>query len=141
MKNKHYIKTVEDIKYCEENGLTIYSTHTAYNFEFEEGKWNAYDEDDKLRYYDYGLDFIEDLYYYEEESEEPMQEATVNDIHKLCWFWGSNNKNMELGILESVNCDNDEIEYESSDGFCYKHCRELSPAEVSEITGYKVEEK
>jgi hypothetical protein len=76
MKKKHKIETIDDIKYCEEHGVTIYSAHSAYYFEFEDDKWNSYDEDGKLCYYDCGLDFEDDLYYYEEQEQ---QEATEND--------------------------------------------------------------
>lgn len=140
MKKKHYIKDISDIKYCEKHGLKIYPRMKGFYFEFHNGVWGMYDENDLLVSYQTTLFVSDNLYYYEEKSEE-QKEATEKDIGKLCWFWGSNDKNMELGILEGVNCDEDEIEYESGDGFCYHHCRKLSPAEVSEITGYKVEKK
>ena len=28
-KKKHYIKTIEDIKYCEENGIELYDDYQA----------------------------------------------------------------------------------------------------------------
>ena len=77
-KKKHYIKTIEDIKYCEENGLTIYSDcYTNYFYKFENGCWNEfYNNGKNLSFYNHGLNVCDgELYYYEEESEE-QTEAT-----------------------------------------------------------------
>ena len=131
MKNKHYIKTVEDIKYCEEKGLKIYPRMEGFYFEFRSGVWNEYDENDSLVSYQTTL-FVSDNLYYEEE---PIQEAIEEDVGKLCWFW-DDECNKRMGILDHIE---DGLYYVRN--WFYGHCRRLSPAEVAEMTGYKVEEK
>ena len=137
MKKKRYIKTVEDIKYCEENGLTIYPTHGIdCCYEFENGHWNQCSQDGELWMYALGIDMEIEPYYYEEE---PMQEATEDDIGKLCWFWDDSEKYKSIGILDEYDKYGEECKYFSRCSGNYRNGRRLSPAEVAEITGYKVE--
>lgn len=69
--------------------------------------------------------------------EEPVKEATKEDIEKLCCFWDFHEDDKQIGVL--VELDTDSCPY--NDGYTYyQHCRRLSPSEVAEITGYKVEE-
>ena len=135
---KRYLKTVEDVIALKDTDTKILIDDCDEYYKFVGGIFCRFRKTGDFLINASILIDGESYYILEEE---PIQEAIEEDINKLCWFWGSNNKNMELGILESVNCDEDEIEYASSDGFCYHHCRRLSPAEVAEITGYKVEEK
>ena len=142
MKKKHYIKIVEDIKYCEENGLTIFSEIQERYYEFHNNVWCSYDENSgDIKIYNCEM-FIDDLclYYYEEESEEPMQEATEADVGKLCLFWDNEERDGERSILKVIH-SKELYPYLTEDCNYYVHCRRLSPAEVAEITGYKVEEK
>jgi hypothetical protein len=69
--------------------------------------------------------------------EEPVKEATEKDIGKLCYFWDDESENA-VGVLEKMD-ESIPYPYRNKDGFYY-HCRRLTPAEVAEITGYKVEE-
>lgn len=69
--------------------------------------------------------------------EEPVKEATEEDIGKLCCFWDFAEDDKQIGVL--VELDTDSCPY--NDGYTYyQHCRRLTPAEVAEMTGYKVEE-
>lgn len=72
-KKQHYIKTIEDIKYCEENGIELYDDYQAtVCFKFVDGVWCSY-TNKNLNVYNVKLAL--NSLYYEEESEEP-QEAT-----------------------------------------------------------------
>lgn len=140
MKSKHYIETIEDIKYCEKNGLTIYSdTWEPDFFRFVDGVWCMY-SDKELKIYNHSFDIsYDELYYKDELKEEPMQEATESDVGKLCKFWDDDIRfvfRILYDVTEDIECP-----FEDEAGDEWKHCRRLSPAEVAEITGYKVEEK
>lgn len=69
--------------------------------------------------------------------EEPVKEVDENDIGKLCYFYEENDS-LFLGVLDEIDGEG----LYSRKGGCAKwtHCRRLTPAEVAEITGYKVEE-
>ena len=74
--------------------------------------------------------------------EEPVKEADKNDIGKLCKFWNDNPSDYEVGTLYEISeekSDNYPYAMDSFYGCWYKHCSRLTPAEVAEITGYKVE--
>lgn len=80
-----------------------------------------------------GQELIEKL----KQEREPVKEADENDIGKLCWFWDDENR--VVGILSHIGKDS--FPYKDGERFFgWKHCRRLTPAEVAEITGYKVEE-
>ena len=69
-------------------------------------------------------------------EEEPFKEADEKDIGKLCCFWDFDEDDKQIGVL--VELDTDSCPY--NDGYTYyQHCRPLTPTEVAEITGYKVE--
>ena len=73
--------------------------------------------------------------YFEEESEE-QTEVTEKDVGKLCWFWNGeklDDESMELGILEDVSYDGDELKYLSDDEYWRYHCRPLTKAEIQEF--------
>ena len=141
MKSKHYIETIEDIKYCEEKGLTIYSDTWSPNFfRFVNGVWCMY-SDKELKIYNHSFDIsYDELYYKNDLKEEPTPEATEKDVGKLCWFWDNEERDGERSILKVVH-SKENYPYLTEDCNSYVHCRRLSPSEVAEITGYKVEEK
>ena len=132
------IKTIEDIKYCEENGLRIYSKMNGYYFEFLNGIWSEYDENDSLIAYQVSLFVSDNLYYYDYYEEQKQQEATEEDVGKLCRFW-DNNESGIYTILKAVYCDRDTRSYETEEGLEFLHCCRLTASEVAELTGYKVE--
>lgn len=81
----------------------------------------------------HGQELIEKL----KQDAESVKEADENDIGKLCWFFDTSLENKRLGILLEIDCSPCPYHTQYS---CYEHCRRLTPAEVAEITGYKVEE-
>lgn len=134
---KHYLKTVEDVLALKDADAKIYEESSAGYYKFVKGvlcRFNAYNG---ITDFNSCLDMEEDVYTLEEESE---QEATEKDIGTLCWFLGRDYKDAELGILEEVSYDGDEVKYMSKDGYWYYHCHKLTPSEVTKLTGYKVED-
>lgn len=82
----------------------------------------------------HGQELIEKL----KHEREPVKEADENDIGKLCWFWDDEEDMKFPGVLtEILNNNSYPFGYRAG---CYRHCHRLSPSEVAEITGYKVEE-
>ena len=130
MTKKHYVKTVEDIKYCEEKGIELYDDYQAIVcFKFVDGVWCSY-TNKNLNAYNVKLSF--GSLYYEEESEE-QTEATEKDVGKLCWFWYEDTtKGKEaVGVLLGIATD-EEVRFESDENF-YLHCRPLTKAEIQEF--------
>lgn len=81
-KIKHEIKTIDDIKYCEEHGLTIYSdTWEPDFFKFTNGVWCMY-SDNELKIYHTSFDIsYDELYYYEEKkSRKCLKRMLVNYV-------------------------------------------------------------
>lgn len=191
-KKKHYITTIADIKYCEENELTIYSdTWEPDFFKFANGVWCMY-SGNELKIYNNTFEVsYDELYYYEEESEEKPKitdddlgkkvkfpdgsigelkfivpiddknfmygkdactfyksceiieeqtEATEKDVGKLCLFKSKTEIHYKVSILKKIVRYNGFNMYETEWGDRFGCCRRLSPVEVAEITGYKVEE-
>lgn len=67
-------------------------------------------------------------------------EVKKSDIGCLGYFWDLFTEDKVLDVLDGVDKDS-VYKYVSKDGFGYKHYRRLTPSEVAEITGYKVEEE
>lgn len=63
----------------------------------------------------------------------PIQEATEQDIGKLCMFW-DNNKDCakHIDILKEILWG---LEYKYLDGhtWCFSHCRRLTKQEIEEL--------
>lgn len=72
-------------------------------------------------------------------SKQTERKVAADDIGKLCWFWDGDCLK-HIGILEEI-LDNDTRPYWSLNDGCYQKCHRLTPPEVAEITGYKVEEE
>lgn len=135
MKKKHFIEDISDIKYCEENGLIIFSDKRGCSWEFLNNVW-CQCIGKFVCFYNSALNIKEDqLYYYEEQEQ---QEASEDDLGRLCYCWNEEDDREELGILKGYDTSDDDKYHIAGLGY-YKHCRKLSPAEVAEITGYKVE--
>ena len=120
--------------------MTIYSdTWEPDFFKFDNGVWCMY-SDNELKSYNSSFDVsYDELYYYEEESEKPMQEATEADVGKLCWFFDGDTDKKVVGVLSAISTFGYHkiCKYQN---LSWKHCRRLSPAEVAEIIGYGVTE-
>lgn len=62
------------------------------------------------------------------------------DVGCLCYCWDEEDDKEELGILEDYDKSDDDKYHITGLGL-FQHCRRLTPSEVAEMTGYKVEEK
>lgn len=66
----------------------------------------------------------------------PIQEATEQDIGKLCYFWGNDKNDYAYGILRSIETEKGETYYTIDDadgGLYFEHARRLTKQEVEEI--------
>lgn len=134
---KRYLKTVEDVLALKGTETKIYEERSTWYYKFVTGvlcRFNAYNG---VTYFNCKLDMEEDIYILEEE---PMKEATADDIDKLCKFWDNDENDFRLSILRSIKIES-KTDYPFVDDFDteWLHCRRLSPSEVAELTGYKVE--
>ena len=136
---KHYLKDVQSVLALKDTDTKIYEEQYGEDglgyFQFVGGVlcW----------FRDKHWSFCETLhseYKYYILEEEPMQEATEADVGTLCKLWDSDEKeDYRISVLKKIVAY--PLPYIIDDNSCWKHCRRLSPAEVAEITGYKVEEK
>lgn len=138
MNKQHYIKTVADIKYCEDNEKTVFSEFEKNRYyEFHNNVWCQYKKGSRdIIVYNCEM-FVDDLelYYYEKESEE-LQEATEKDVGKLCWFSNVADGDKYISILSQITSDNIFVSniFASQGNWQYwKHCRPLTKAEIQEF--------
>jgi hypothetical protein len=137
---KKYLKTIEDIEALRNTNTKIYSSldeskpETFYRFV---NGVPCFFWDENNYSYNVFLQSNENARLYII-VEEPVKDANENDIGKLCWFWDGDNGRKFFSTLLNIDTDN-LYSFCCRDG-CYEHCRRLTPAEVAEITGYKVEE-
>lgn len=135
MATKKYLKSVEEV-------LALKNTDTKIYFDFE----GADDlflqfidgvlcENVKGKFMYVGMHlYLGDKPYILEE--EPMQEASEEDIGKLCLFWNVDGV-YYIGTLKSIDVKSTKRFYMLDVGY-YEYCRRLTPSEVAELTGYKV---
>lgn len=130
---KRYLKMPEDVLALKDTDTKIYEKHATWYYKFVKGvlcRFNAYNG---VTYFNCKLDMEEDIYILEEE---PMQEATADDIGKLCLFWNADEIHY-IGILKSIDKKSIKRFYLVNFGY-FENCHKLSPSEVAELTGYKV---
>ena len=138
METRKYLKRPEDVLALKDTDTKIYEESSAGYYKFVKGvlcRFNAYNG---VTYFNCPLDMEEDIYILEEGAE---QEATTDDIDKLCKFWDNDENDFRLSILRSIKIES-KTDYPFEDDLDVEwiHCRRLSPSEVAELTGYKVEE-
>jgi len=66
----------------------------------------------------------------------PIQEATEQDIGKLCYFWGNDKNDYAYGILRSIGTEKGEKYYTIDDadgGLYFEHARRLTRQEIEEL--------
>lgn len=63
------------------------------------------------------------------EINRPIQEATEQDIGKLCYFWDNNTSNGTYCILVEIESSM----YKSKRKGYYEHCRRLTKQEIEEL--------
>lgn len=132
---KKYLKTIEEILSLRDTDTKIYTSYNEATYFFINGTLCL--KTDKSCAVNVTL-FLGDKPYIL--VEEPVKEADENDIGKLCKFWNDDIKDYAVGTLCKVH---KRVDYSYCIGCCdcwYKYCCRLTPTEVAEITGYKVEE-
>ena len=94
---------------------------------------HIYYSDDETQYFDVS-DLIAINWHDKTEITRPIQEATNQDIDKLCCFWDSEyNPNAKIvGYLHSILSYKD-FKYVVRGGLSYRHCRRLTKKEISEL--------
>lgn len=132
---KRYLKTVEDVLALKDTNTKIYVDDEDGYYKFVNGVLCAFDDKDNSWSVCSTLYGPAEIYIIEEE---PMQEATADDVGKLCLFWNVDGV-YYIGTLKSIDVKSKKRFYLLDIGY-YEHCHKLSPSEVAELTGYKVEE-
>lgn len=134
---KKYLTTIEEILALRDTDTKIYKDNATGYFKFVEGVPCFFNTDSLYLFYNCTIDFSQKDSKLYIEVEEPGEEVTKKDIGCLCAFWDFHKDDKQVGVL--VSLDSDACPYH--DGYTYyQHCRRLTPTEVAEITGYKVEE-
>lgn len=129
---KKYLKTPEEILALKDTDTKIYIDGLSTYFQYVGGVLCRFPENYPVVFNcSVELNVLDPLYIL---IEEPVKEATEEDIGKLCWFWDKE-CDKRMGILDHIE---DGLYYVRN--WFYGHCRRLTPAEVAEISGYKVEE-
>ncbi|MBO7735287.1 MAG: hypothetical protein J6S67_22165 [Methanobrevibacter sp.] len=77
----------------------------------------------------YTLEMIKINWHNKTEITRPIQEATEQDIGKLCYFWDNNTSNGTYCILVEVNSGM----YKSKRKGYYEHARRLTKQEIEEL--------
>ena len=131
---KKYLTTPEEILALKDTDTKIYCEDTAAWYCQFIGGILCHIFTDKTVIINATMDLAKNYYILVEES---VEEANENDIGKLCYFWDFHKDDKQVGVL--VKLDQDACPYHNGYTYC-SHCRRLTPTEVAEITGYKVEE-
>lgn len=95
---------------------------------------NNYNTKKFLSYYITGM--LQINWHDKTEIKRPIQEATEQDIGKLCYFWGNNKNDYAYGILRSIETENGEKYYTIDDidgGLYFEHARRLTKQEIEEL--------
>lgn len=133
---KKYLKTIEDVVALKDTDTKIYVENENGYYRFVNGVWCAFDDDGAWSICPITCE-EENLYIYEEE---PMQEATEEDVGKMCLFYDTEADEPRYSILEKVFKEDSDFPFMDSCCDTWEHCRRLTPSEVAEITGYGVTE-
>lgn len=136
---KKYLTTPEEVLALKDTNTKIYSEEYDGYYQFVKGTLcYFYSDGDMIVFSELGIGkgtFTKYIL-----VEEPVKDADENDIGKLCKFWNDDPEDYVVGALYYIEKI---VAYPYCIDCCdcwYKHCRRLSPSEVTEITGYKVEE-
>lgn len=132
---KRYLKTVEDVIALKDTDTKIYAEWMKGYYKFVEGVLCYFNDVEDC--WDLNVSFDKKGAHYILE-EEPMQEATKEDVGKLGWFYDNTEKAGVLDFLEKIR-DIEVCSYVTkSTNARYNHFRPLTPEEVEKYTGYKV---
>lgn len=138
---KKYLKTPEEILALKDTDTKIYIDGLSTYYQYIGGVLCRFHEKHPP-VFNCGVELngLDPLYIL---VEEPVNEATDEDIGKLCKFWSEDSRNYMVGILCEVDFEEgDDCPYcmECFSDCWFEHCHPLTPAEVAKLTGYKVEE-
>ena len=89
-----------------------------------------YSDSDETQYFDVS-NLIAINWHDKTEIRRPVQEATFDDVGKLCIFWEEREIN-SFGILEEITSLNNELRFWKNN-VSYKHCRRLTKQEIEEL--------
>jgi len=81
----------------------------------------------------YPLNFISILWHDKIEITRPIQEATEQDIGKICAFWDGNNNGVFYGKLFKIDNRFSPHKYQETGNVAYIHCRRLTKQEIEEL--------
>ena len=134
---KKYLTTPEEVLALKDTATKIYYGDDGCYIKFINGVLCFFSDNGVMINASAGMTGAEKFYIL---IEEPVEEADENDIGRLCKFWNDDVKDYVVGTLCKVH---KRVAYPYCIGCCdcwYKYCCRLTPAEVAEITGYKVGE-
>ena len=64
----------------------------------------------------------------------PVQEATEQDIGKICYFWDdSEDYSKQIGLLTEIKTANSIFKYVMSESICFAHCCRLTKQEIEKL--------
>lgn len=129
MKTRKYLKTVEDVLALKDTDTKIYVHDESGYYKFVNGVLCAFDDKDNSWSICSTLYGPAEIYIIEEE---PMQEATEEDLGKLCWFFDDENINKYLSVLKSISEDKRD-KYRSGFWCWHYHCRPLTKEEIKKF--------
>lgn len=128
-----YLRTVEDFLALKDTDTKIYngSNRTGCHYQFVNGCFCRLDNNGDF-IFNVGIAVNGQDFYIEEESEEPVQEATAEDVGKLCWFFDDDEERKYISKLTKKYISAD-FRFEDCFGDSWKHCRPLTKAEIQEF--------
>ena len=134
---KKYLKIIEEVLALKDTDTKIYYGDEGCYLKFINGVLCFFGDNGVMINASAGMTGAEKYYILVEE------EADENDVGKLCKFWNDDPNQYAIGIFSKVSEEEDDnypYRMDCIEGLWYKHCRRLTPTELAEITGYKVEE-
>lgn len=130
---KKYLKTVEDVLALKDTDTKIYREDSEGGYcQFIEGTLCGFHND----FWCIGatIDDASNCYILEEE---PMQEATEEDVGKLCKFYDTEADEPRYSVLEKVLKKDSDFPFMDSCCDTWEHCCRLTPSKVAGIMGIK----
>lgn len=91
-----------------------------------------YSDGDKTRYFAVS-NLIAFNWHDKTEIIRPIQEATEQDIGKICAFWDGNNNRVFYGKLFKIDNRFSPHKYQETGNVAYIHCRRLTKQEIEEL--------
>lgn len=142
METRKYLKTAEDVLALKDTDTKIFEEAGE---RFNEGSYYKFINGVLCRFDSNKGEWQVNISIWSEDKpyilEEPMKEATTDDVGKLCWFENKDRSYGFFDFLEEIFEGDDKPYQPENTSLMWHHCRRATPSEVAELTGYKVEEK